>query len=46
MKQIASTAFDKFSLLEHPFYKAWNDGNLTKAQIAVYARIWRFYSAD
>jgi pyrroloquinoline-quinone synthase len=38
MKKIASTAFDKFSLLEHPFYKSWNDGNLTKAQIAVYAQ--------
>jgi pyrroloquinoline-quinone synthase len=38
MKQFASTAFDKFSLLEHPFYKAWNDGNLTRTQIAVYAQ--------
>jgi hypothetical protein len=38
MKQIASPAFDKFSLLKHPFYRAWNDGNLTQTQIALYAR--------
>jgi pyrroloquinoline-quinone synthase len=38
MKKIAATSFDKFSLLKHPFYRAWNDGNLSQPQIAVYAQ--------
>jgi len=28
------------SILEHPFYRAWHRGELTKAQLATYARVY------
>ena len=28
---------DKYHLLNHPFYKSWNDGNLTREIIKDYA---------
>lgn len=32
-----SQSLRKYNLLNHPFYKAWNDGKLSGEQLAVYA---------
>jgi pyrroloquinoline-quinone synthase len=37
MQPIFSTTFKEFNLLKHPFYLAWNEGKLTKDQLALYA---------
>ena len=37
MQALFSPVFEQYNLLEHPFYLAWNEGKLTKEQMAVYA---------
>lgn len=38
MNKLFPFAFDEYNLLDHPFYKAWNEGILAKEQLAVYGR--------
>jgi len=37
MQIVLSPVFEQYNLLKHPFYLAWNEGRLTKGQMAVYA---------
>lgn|SRR5690349_13761803 len=37
MQRLFSPVFEQYNLLQHPFYLAWNEGRLTKEQMAVYA---------
>jgi pyrroloquinoline-quinone synthase len=37
MQKLFSPVFEQYNLLRHPFYLAWNEGKLTKEQMAVYA---------
>jgi len=37
MQRLFSPVFEQYDLLQHPFYLAWNEGKLTKEQMAVYA---------
>ena len=37
MQTLFSPVFEQYDLLKHPFYLAWNEGRLTKEQLAVYA---------
>jgi pyrroloquinoline-quinone synthase len=37
MQRLFSPVFEQYDLLQHPFYLAWNEGRLTKEQVAVYA---------
>jgi pyrroloquinoline-quinone synthase len=37
MQRLFSSIFEQYNLLQHPFYLAWNEGRLTKEQMAVYA---------
>lgn len=37
MQSLFSPVFEQYNLLQHPFYLAWNEGRLTKEQMAVYA---------
>ncbi len=37
MQKLFSPVFEQYNLLKHPFYLAWNEGNLAKEQMAVYA---------
>ncbi len=37
MQRLFSPIFEQYNLLQHPFYLAWNEGRLTKEQMAVYA---------
>ena len=37
MQTLFSPVFEQYNLLQHPFYLAWNEGRLTKEQMAVYA---------
>jgi len=37
MQKLFSSVFEQYDLLQHPFYLAWNEGKLTKEQVAVYA---------
>jgi len=37
MQRLFSPVFEQYNLLQHPFYLAWNEGTLTKEQMAVYA---------
>jgi pyrroloquinoline-quinone synthase len=37
MQRLFSPVFEQYNLLQHPFYLAWNQGKLTKEQMAVYA---------
>ena len=37
MQKLFSPVFEQYNLLQHPFYLAWNEGRLTKEQMAVYA---------
>lgn len=37
MQKLFSPVFEQYNLLHHPFYLAWNQGTLTKEQMAVYA---------
>jgi len=37
MQRLFSPVFEQYNLLQHPFYLAWNEGKLTKEQMAVYA---------
>jgi pyrroloquinoline-quinone synthase len=37
MQRLFSSVFEQYNLLQHPFYLAWNEGRLTKEQMAVYA---------
>jgi pyrroloquinoline-quinone synthase len=37
MQKLFSPVFEQYNLLKHPFYLAWNDGRLTKEQMATYA---------
>ena len=37
MHTLFSPVFEQYDLLKHPFYLAWNEGRLTKEQMAVYA---------
>jgi len=38
MQRLFAHIFEQYNLLQHPFYLAWNEGHLTKEQMAVYAR--------
>jgi len=37
MQRVFSPVFEQYNLLKHPFYLAWNEGRLTKEQMATYA---------
>ena len=37
MQKLFSHVFEQYNLLQHPFYLAWNEGKLTREQMAVYA---------
>jgi pyrroloquinoline-quinone synthase len=37
MQTLFAPVFEQYNLLQHPFYLAWNEGRLTKEQMAVYA---------
>lgn len=37
MQTLFSNVFEQYNLLQHPFYLAWNEGKLTREQMAVYA---------
>jgi len=37
MQRLFAPVFERYNLLQHPFYLAWNEGRLTKEQMAVYA---------
>jgi pyrroloquinoline-quinone synthase len=37
MQRLFVPVFEQYNLLQHPFYLAWNEGKLTKEQMAVYA---------
>jgi pyrroloquinoline-quinone synthase len=37
MQRLFTPVFEQYNLLQHPFYLAWNEGKLTKEQMAVYA---------
>lgn len=37
MQKLFSPVFEQYNLLQHPFYLAWNEGKLTKEQLAIYA---------
>jgi pyrroloquinoline-quinone synthase len=37
MQRLFSPVFEQYNLLRHPFYLAWNEGRLTKEQMAIYA---------
>jgi len=37
MQKLFAHIFEQYNLLQHPFYLAWNEGHLTKEQMAVYA---------
>src|ERR1043166_1286500 len=37
MERLFAPVFEQYDLLKHPFYIAWNKGNLTKEQMAIYA---------
>jgi len=37
MQRLFTPVFEQYNLLQHPFYLAWNEGRLTKEQMAVYA---------
>ena len=37
MQRLFAHIFEQYNLLQHPFYLAWNEGHLTKEQMAVYA---------
>ena len=37
MQRLFPSIFEQYNLLQHPFYLAWNEGRLTKEQMAVYA---------
>ena len=37
MERLFAHVFEQYNLLQHPFYLAWNEGHLTKEQMAVYA---------
>jgi pyrroloquinoline-quinone synthase len=37
MQGLFAHIFEQYNLLQHPFYLAWNEGHLTKEQMAVYA---------
>jgi pyrroloquinoline-quinone synthase len=37
MERLFSPVFEQYNLLQHPFYLAWNEGKLTKEQMAIYA---------
>ena len=37
MQRLFPSVFEQYNLLQHPFYRAWNEGRLTKEQMAVYA---------
>ena len=36
--KIFSEAFHQYNLLEHPFYRAWNEGKLTRERLGLYAK--------
>jgi pyrroloquinoline-quinone synthase len=37
MNNSFSETFKQYNLLQHPFYLAWNEGTLTRGQLALYA---------
>jgi len=37
MQRLFASVFEQYNLLRHPFYLAWNEGKLTKEQMAIYA---------
>ena len=42
MKKLFPAVFEKYDLLNHPFYTAWNEGRLTQKQLGIYA--WEYGS--